>query len=81
MSDNDQVRVPKKRVSDVDFVSACKGAKSNADVAAATGLTEAACAQRVSKLRKKGVALPKYDRKPTERKGTDVEGLNALLGG
>ena len=70
-------KVTKPRVRDVDFVKACVDSSSCAEVADKTGLALASVAQRMTKLRKKGVNLAKYAR---AQGSTDVEGLNALIG-
>ena len=68
----------KVRVSDEAFVKAVLACKSYAEVAEATGLTQASVHTRANKLRKLGVNLPTYER---VKKTTDVTALNALIGG
>ena len=68
--------MPKKIVSDVDFVTAWAKSKSLDEVAKQTGLAKLSVQARAQRMRKAGVKLPKFSR----RKVTDVEGLNKLLG-
>lgn len=66
----------RKLVSNEDFVKAFITADSTAEVAEKTGLTIGSVRLRASKLRKAGVNLPTFVRKP---RPIDVDALNELI--
>jgi hypothetical protein len=65
----------KTQISNVDFVKAYIASESSEELAANTGLTIESARSRAAKLRKAGVALPKFDRK----REIDITGLNAII--
>jgi transposase len=74
---SDEKKIVKLRVSDDDFVIACRDSISNSEAAEKTGLTKASVQARLAKLRKKGLDFPKYAR--VAKQATDIEKLNELL--
>lgn len=73
MSEEKKVRV---KVSNADFVVACRNSETHGEVAAKTGLSVSSVAARKTKLRKLGVNLQKQTRKAAV---VDVAALNDLL--
>jgi hypothetical protein len=67
----------KRRLNDVEFVTAWAKAGSPDEVVAATGMSRVGAQARASKLRKAGVKLRRFGR---GRRAIDVKGLNDLLG-
>jgi hypothetical protein len=79
-SEKDPAEVAKEvkpRLPDKCFVLAYVGCSSYEELAKETGLSDATCRSRASKLRKLGVKLAPYAR--AERAGTDVASLNDLI--
>ena len=66
-----------KKISHVEFVKTWKEANSIGTVASATGLSKQSVQARAAKLRKAGVALPRFAR---QGEPIDVDALNAILG-
>ena len=69
----------KKRVSDVEFVTACRDGVPCRDVAALLQRAEAAVRARAAKLRELGVKLPAFPRAVRKPKVVDVAGLNEII--
>lgn len=79
-SEKDPAEVAKEvkpRLPDKCFVLAYVACSSYEELAERTGLSDATCRSRASKLRKLGVKLAPYAR--AERAGTDVASLNDLI--
>ena len=68
-------KMVKPRVSDIDFVKKYMASKSSAELSTNTGLTIESARSRAAKLRKAGVALPKFNR----TREIDISGLNAIV--
>ncbi len=80
MSNEENVKVVRKTVSDEDFVIAYRDSKSMTEVAEKTGLKLATVIQKTTRFRKLGVPLPRFDRKKGGRKKVvDVVNLKRLL--
>jgi DNA-binding Lrp family transcriptional regulator len=73
---DENVKPVAKRITDAQFVSAYVRCEDAEALAALTGLSESTVKARIGKLKKAGVNIKQYDRKPKE---IDVNGLNALI--